>query len=299
MAQFISRQLQYAGLKTEWFHEAAIDHPLSVDHDGNMAAYKKEVSRIWREFVNKALLEDRILVFEACYLNNCLETLFIHNEPLDEIIKFSLLLEEILKPINPCLIYLFQPDVRKALEVNFNNRGNGFRKFVIDFCLDTPVSRMKNWQDEEGMFVFWEEFVKMTEKAFNVLQIKKLRIDNSDRRYDQYKKQVLAFLGLNQLEGPHSRKTLVKDICGDYLPVSGHKKEVSFRIYEENQKLMAGFLNYRSELIYRGGTSFDVAGWYFVFEFERSEGKDVDILNISGKDVDYLVLSGIRAEKIS
>ena len=299
MAHFISRQLRLAGLKSEWFHEADLDHPLSVNHNGDMEVYKNEVSRIWREFVNKSLLEDTILVFEACYLNNCLETLFIHNEPLDEIIKFSLLLEEILKPLNPCLIYLFQADTRKALEVNFNNRGDGFRKFVVDFSLDTPISRKNNWQEEEGMFVFWEEFVKMTDKAFESLSIKKLRIDNFTRRYQEYEKQVVAFLGLDLLEGPHLPEFLVKDVCGEYRPVSGHKREVSFRIYQDTQILMAGFLHYKSMLIYKGENTFEAAGWHFLFEFGRSKGREIDELNISGKDVDYLALSGIRAEKIS
>ena len=299
MAQFISRQLLLSGYPSEWFHEAALDHPLSVDDVDDMEVYKSAVLKTWRSFVERALAENKIVVFEACYFNNCLETLFLHTEPLSKIMDFALNLQEIIKPLNPCLIYLVQPDTRKALAVNFSNRGEGFKNFVIDFSVNTPVSQRNNWLGEEGMFTFWEQFVNMTHQAFENLSIKKLRIDNSLRNYPFYENQVLEFLGLTYQAGLQPNKSLLTEICGEYLPVSGHKRDVCFRVFKEGQNLMAGFLNYKCKLIYTGGASFDAAGWYFVFDFERSKRGGINILNIRGNDVEYLALSGIRAEKVS
>ena len=299
MAQFVSRQLLLSAYPSEWFHEAAFEHPLSVDDVEDMGIYKSAVFNIWHEFVKRSLNTEKTHVFDACYFNNCLETLFIHNESVQKIKEFAQNLQEIIKPLNPCLIYLFQPDTRKALEVNFSNRGESFKNFVIDFSEKTPVSQKNNWLGEEGMFTFWEQFVGMTHQVFEILSIKKLRIDNSLKCYSDYEKQVLDFLGLIYQTGPQPDESLLTEICGEYLPVSGHKREVRFKIYRENQNLIAGFLNYKCKLIHLGGKSFEAAGWYFVFDFERSKEEEIYILNIRGNDVDYLVLSGIKAKKIA
>jgi hypothetical protein len=71
----------------------------------------------WQSFAARAAAEDVTYVFECCFLQNPTTTLLArHNLPVETIRRHIWALAEIVRPLQPRLIYLVQTDVRATLE---------------------------------------------------------------------------------------------------------------------------------------------------------------------------------------
>jgi thymidylate kinase len=126
MAHFIARQLQYYGARAYWVHEAESPHPISIDVGAGIEPYMEEMQVRWAAFVDKTESSGEVVVVEACFFNNLIETLLAHDVDRRRIVSYGYDLQKIIAPLKPALVYLTQRDVVQALDRNFLNRGEGF-----------------------------------------------------------------------------------------------------------------------------------------------------------------------------
>lgn len=118
----------------------------------------------WTAFVDHVRSSGQVMVIEACFFNNLIESLLAHNVAGPEIIQYYHELEKVVEPLNPALIYLTPNDVHQALENNFCNRGPGFTDFVIELATGTPYAKQRGLQGYAGMVTFWQGFVALTDR---------------------------------------------------------------------------------------------------------------------------------------
>jgi len=297
MAHFIARQLQHNGIPASWVHEGEVPHPILSELDTSIDSYLAEMRVNWVAYFDQVGSSVEIRVLEACFFNNLLETLWVHNVERSQIIQFADELQAFIEPLNPILVYLVQDDVVNALERNFNRRGNGFRNYVIEFATSTPLAKTRGWEGYEGMVQFWQEFVALTDALFLRFPDRKLKIDNTSGDWETYNQQVLDYLSIPRIPEQNISQTEALSLIGVYKArQSGRDFAVRFEAGELSINL---FLNVRTRLVRRAANTFLAEGWPFVINFESSETSGASMLQISGKDVDYLALVGIVADKAS
>jgi len=295
MAHFIARQLQYNGIPASWVHEGEEPHPILIDVESNIEDYMAEMRERWAAYVDQVGLSDRVMVVEACFFNNLIDSLLAHNVDRPGIIQYGDELQALIEPLNPTLVYLVQEDVEKALERSFKDRGKDFVDYVIQYATDTPLARRREWEGYEGMLKFWQEFVALTDELFQRYRIRKLRIDNSAGNWNDYNHQVLGCLSIPLVPEQGVSQSEALALIGVY---KDRKSDKEFTVYYEDGELTINlFLDVRTRLVRWMEEVFITEGWHFEVSFESDGLSGASVMKIGGRDVDYLPLVGTVADK--
>jgi hypothetical protein len=149
----------------------------------------------WRRFVEAASRNEDTYVFECCVLQNPFTiALLKHNLPQAEALRYVQTILQIIRPLNPLLIYLRQRDVRATLERAAQERPREWRDFV------SAYTDHGAWAQETGIGGY-EGFIA-AQSLRQALELSLLRdagishlvVDTSDRDWDAAQVQVGAFL---------------------------------------------------------------------------------------------------------
>jgi hypothetical protein len=152
--------------------------------------------KTWREFRDSIQAFGKVCVTEGCFLH-AYDRYFIHsvwNE--DDIVAYSSQVLEAIKELNPVLVFLHRPNLRKSLEKAFVARGKWWRDLILKRDDLHVYFKDHVYVDENSMFAAIDyEQMKMME-IFDRLHCSKIKIDTSSEQWDQYVQEVTAFLGL-------------------------------------------------------------------------------------------------------
>ncbi len=139
----------------------------------------------------------KVCVTEGCLLH-AYDRYFIHslwNE--DDIVTFFSQSIEVINELNPILVFLYRPDLRESLEKAFIARGEWWRDLMLRRDDLHVYFRNHVYTNENSMFAAIEyEQIKMME-IFDRLQCSKIKIDTSEKQWDQYTQEIITFLGFN------------------------------------------------------------------------------------------------------
>ncbi len=188
-----------------WLHEECENHPIR-HHEFSFGpldtAEGMELNRIgmlkkWMAFRDSIYSSGKVCITEGCLLH-AYDRYFIHSLWDDKDIDtyYSQVLE-VINELNPIIVFLYRPDLRKSLEKAFITRGKWWRDLILR--RDDLHVYFKNhvYVNENSMFAAIEyEQIKMME-IFDRLQCLKIKIDTSEEKWDQYVREILFFVGSN------------------------------------------------------------------------------------------------------
>jgi hypothetical protein len=150
----------------------------------------------WMAFGDSIKASGKVCVTEGCLLH-AYDRYFIHspwNE--NEIVTYYSQVLESIEELNPILVFLYRPDLRKSLEKAFIVRGTWWRDLMLKKDDQHVYFKDHAYVDENSMFSAIEyEQTKMME-IFDRLQCSRIKIDTSEEQWDQYVREIIAFLGL-------------------------------------------------------------------------------------------------------
>ena len=297
LAHFIARQLHYHDIEAAWIHEGELQHPLSLELDsGDIDRFMQTARTKWLRFVSRIARSKETIVLEAGFFNNLLETLFLQNVPSPKIYHYSDVLQDIIQPIQPALVYLTHSDIRKALAESFTRRGAGFKDFVIKFATTTPYAQHRSLAGYDGMIDFWVDFVTLTDQLYDRFRFKKIALHKSSGNRETLNQQVLDFLAIPFVIEKQVTEAVVKEYVGTYKDQTNERR---FDVRYRNHKLIANlFLDDWTCLIPKTEDKFIAEGWHFVVHFDKDSSGEIASIRIEGEDVDYLSLVGTVAKKV-
>jgi hypothetical protein len=297
LAHYIARQLQYQKFDSAWLHEGELGHPLSIEVDpDSIDLFMQTALTRWRALVEHIESSGEILILEACFFNNLLETLFSHNVSTPNIYQFSNVIQDTIQPLQPALVYLTHSDTRIALVFNFKRRGAGFKDFVIQLATSTPYAQHRGLEGYEGMVEFWNDFVALTDQLFDRFRFQKIALLNTAGNWDSLKKRTSEFLSIPNIAEEQLSEDQAEDFTGAYKDVQDGKV---FVVRYQHHALVANiFLDDWTRLIPQSKNSFATEGWHFIIHFEHDAFGKIGSLRIEGQDVDYLSLKGTFAKKV-
>jgi hypothetical protein len=186
-----------------WLHEECENHPIrqnefrfgELNTAEGMELNRMGMLRKWMEFRESIKTSGKVCVTEGCFLH-AYDRYIIHslwNE--DDIVTYSSQVVEIINELNPLLVFLYRPDLRKSLEKAFIARGNWWKDLMLRRDDLHVYFKDHVYVNENSMFAAIEyEQTKMME-IFDRLQCAKLKIDTSEEDWDQYVREIVAFVG--------------------------------------------------------------------------------------------------------
>jgi hypothetical protein len=149
----------------------------------------------WRRFVERARGGDEVYVFECCFLQNPLTVAQLkYNLPHPEGLRYVQMLVDLVRPLDPLLIYLSQGDVRGALARVASERPQHWREGVGAYTDRGAWAQATGHTGFEG-FVTWLEVRQSVELPFVAGSgMAHLVVDVTGQEWDTYQRQVAAFL---------------------------------------------------------------------------------------------------------
>lgn len=186
-----------------WLHEECENHPIrqnefsfgALDTAEGMELNKIGMLKKWMAFRDSIDVSGKVCVTEGCLLH-AYDRYFIHslwND--DEIVAYFEQVLDVIKGLNPVIIFLYRPDLRISLEKAFIARGKWWRDLILRKDDLHVYFKDHNYVDENSMFDAVEfEQTKMME-IFDRLHCSKIKIDTSAEQWEQYDQEIISFVG--------------------------------------------------------------------------------------------------------
>lgn len=158
-AAMIAEELTKKGKKVICLDEGAQEHPADyADYDfPDFETERIKILERWRSFTENAD-NNTIYVFNCIFLQNPMcETMMRFG--LDDTISLNYISEiaEIIKPLNPVIIYIDRPDVRAAIDRVIDERGTDWLNAVIDYHVSQGYGKQNSLSGYDGYIQCLEE----------------------------------------------------------------------------------------------------------------------------------------------
>jgi len=169
-----------------------------AEHDVYELDYPTHVRVIgerWRRFVERARDGDEVYLFECCFLQNPLTVAQLkYDLPHPEPLAYVQSLLDLIRPLDPLLIYLSQGNIRGSLERVAKERPQHWRERVGAYTDRGAWAQATGQTGFEG-FVAWLEVRQSLELPFVARSgLAHLVVDVTDQEWDAYQDHVAAFL---------------------------------------------------------------------------------------------------------
>ncbi|WP_205027756.1 P-loop NTPase family protein [Anaerosacchariphilus polymeriproducens] len=155
----IAEQLCKRGKKVVCVDEGMPNHPADYDNYDfpNFETERDQILNKWREFVVNAD-GDTTYVFNCIFLQNPMcETMIRFGMDQEESRKYIFEIAEIIRPMNPLILYIEQEDEKKTIEKVKKERGNDWLDAVIDYHVNQGYGKNQALSGYEGYITCLEE----------------------------------------------------------------------------------------------------------------------------------------------
>jgi len=230
-AHFLARQLEKNGIKTKWFYENEKDHPLyNIEWNGdkniheyylrNMLAYPNK----WNDFINSIKDDDCVYIVESYLFQYQICGALSEDCEKETIKQFILKLCSLAACLNPVIVHFYQSDIAKGQRENWQRRGDNWKNWQIDRYGSGAYCINRNLKGEEAVIRYWQGLSELSIEIFEELAFPKLKIENSEYNWDDYKKRILNFLEVKKVDEKLFEKSYEK-YCGCYGGIKIHIKK--------------------------------------------------------------------------
>jgi hypothetical protein len=200
---WLSRKLRDDSYKTRLISEGTKPHPTTflltlknwmqpwteISTVGYSAAWLER----WRGFVGGRDAKT-LYVYDGQVFHGDMTSLLRMDAPPDEINATFDALCAIIAPMNPLMVYLYQDDVRAALEHTVAVRSKHFERRQVAWKVDCPYCERRGYAGVEGWFALYEDYRAMTDRLVERAPFPVLSIENSAHDYPAYEAQIVEFL---------------------------------------------------------------------------------------------------------
>lgn len=161
----------------------------------SLERYHELTLKRWNEFAERASKEDKVYIFECCFIQNPLVVMMArHCADNEYIMRHVLQIEDIINKLNPKLIYYYQESVRETIKRVAEVRDKSWINFVIGYICNQAYGKRNNLNGFDGTVKFFEDRRKVELGLLNRLTIDKLILDNSGYNWESCYNEIKGFL---------------------------------------------------------------------------------------------------------
>lgn len=228
-----------------WLHEECENHPIrhnefsfgELNTAEGMELNRNGMLKKWMEFRDSIKSFEKMCVTEGCFLHSY-DRYFIHSLWTEnDIVTYSSQVLDVIGELNPILVFLYRPDLRKSLEKAFIARGKWWRDLILRRDDLHVYFKDHVYEDENSMFAAIEYEQKKMMEIFDKLQCSKIKIDTSEEQWDRYVQEIIAFLGLENKKIDH-HPCEIKEYLGTYQWQNETKDEKWIINYDDVNKCL-------------------------------------------------------------
>lgn len=181
VTSLIASELNIRGHKVISCDEGSKNHPCDYDNYDfpNFETEKLMILKKWREFVSKSF-NDTIYVFNAVFLQNPMcEAMMRFGMNEEESLQYICEIAEIIREMNPLIIYIDKKDVRKVIENVISERGNDWLNAVIDYHVNGEYGKKHGLTGFDGYISCLEERKRREKKILKLSYLNSVIIEKN------------------------------------------------------------------------------------------------------------------------
>lgn len=135
----------------------------------------------WRQFVSTVKNQEKIYVFDCSFIQNPVTiTMIRDNVKKDVIINYIEEIQEIIKELNPILIYIEQKDIEKSFKRVIYQRPKEWLDFFITYYTKQGYGKKHSLEGLKGTIEVLKARQIIEKDIFELLDIEKYIVDNSN-----------------------------------------------------------------------------------------------------------------------
>ncbi|MDA1886670.1 MULTISPECIES: hypothetical protein [Bacillus cereus group] len=156
--------------------------------------FEKNVELItdkWQDFAEIALEDNKVYIFECCFIQNPLTIGMIkYGEQKEKIINYVMKVAKIIENLNPMLFYVEQDDLEFSFRKALKERNPEWSKGIVDYYTNQGYGKEHNHLGVEGAIKVLEARRDLELEIFDMLKMKKEKINNTKYEIDSYRSML-------------------------------------------------------------------------------------------------------------
>lgn len=181
--------------------QITFDHELFNDITKNdiyelpIEIHKKLILSRWNDFVINYTDEDKIVIFECCFIQNPITVSMIrNNSPKEIVMSYIKSLAEIIIPLEPVLVYVEQESFPKSFNKAVAERPKEWIDGFTHYYTNQGYGLCNNLKGLNGVIEILEARIKIEREIYDSLKIIKYKIDNSEFNLDFLKESIESII---------------------------------------------------------------------------------------------------------
>lgn len=210
--RFVARALAEAGRPAVAIHERTDPHPVRATdelahwfepwRDCSAAELAARALARWERFAAEAARGAAVPVLDGQLFHGDLTNLFLMEAGFEELAAYCEAVARAIAALDPLVVYLWQQDVERAIDVVCAERGADWVRYQVDWKLASPYAKRRRLAGQAGLAALYRDYRRVTDALFERLPLDKLAIENSARDWAPYEALVLERLGLGDRGTP-------------------------------------------------------------------------------------------------
>ncbi|MDP4163546.1 MAG: hypothetical protein Q8898_10630 [Bacillota bacterium] len=167
-----------------------------------LTQYMELIAEKWRNFVKMALGNEKTYVFDCCFIQNPVTMSFVKNNAAnDEIIKYIQVLEKIIEPLNPFLIYVEQDNIDFSFKKAVAERPSEWFHAFVDYYTSQGFGKENGYVGLDGTLNVLHARKQLEQEIVDRLTLRKTILNNTAFNSEACQCEIKAIL-----------TTLIKDV---------------------------------------------------------------------------------------
>lgn len=145
----------------------------------------------WKDFVTSYINEDKVIVFECCFIQNPVTVSMIkNNSPKEVTMSYIASLAKKIVPLEPVLIYVHQQDIKASFSKAVCERPKEWFEGFTHYYTNQGYGLANNLSGLDGVIQVLEARKRLESEVYDSLELIKYKIDNSAFKLDLIKERI-------------------------------------------------------------------------------------------------------------
>jgi hypothetical protein len=149
----------------------------------------------WNDFANKYINDDKVVIFECCFIQNPITvTMIRNNSPKEITMSYINSLSEIIMPLEPILIYIEQGFIKEYFSRAIDERPREWIDGFTHYYTNQGYGLCNNLKGLDGVIEILKARSKLEREIYNSLKLLKYKIDNSTFNLNLLKNRINSII---------------------------------------------------------------------------------------------------------
>jgi hypothetical protein len=186
------------GISCSWFLEDDENHPIDLS-DFALKDISMKLLPLWESFVRDAQPDQGMTIMESRLWQNTSLFMYMAEYPFKEIVELQDRVNEVLAPLSPILIYLYQPDITEGLRHLHELRDESSLKLDLEMTSRYSWFQSRGKDDFAGWLEFFNEWFEVAEVLYDRWPYNKCKIENPHDNWDLAHSKINEYLRITNL----------------------------------------------------------------------------------------------------